>query len=217
MSLRVGFLLYPNLTQLDMTGPYEVMNGVPGAELHTIWREAGVVRADSGLGLVASDSYKSCPTLDVLIVPGGRGQIELMQDEETLDFLRLQGEKARYLVSVCTGALLYGAAGLLQGYKAATHWAFMELLPMFGAIPVHERVVKDRNRITGGGVTAGIDIALQVVAEVAGVETAREIELGIEYNPAPPFRCGHPSLADAALLARLKERFGPLLAARSSN
>lgn len=210
MTTQIGFLLYPGLTQLDLTGPYEVLHRLRGAKPHLLWKEAGRVQADSGLGLYADTAFADCPPLDVLVVPGGNGQLALMQDEVVLSFLRAQGEQARYLVAVCTGSLLFGAAGLLDGYRAATHWAFMDLLPLFGAIPVEERVVQDRNRFTGGGVTAGIDVALRFAAELDGPEAARDIELILEYNPAPPFRCGHPRLADPEQLARVQQRFAAL-------
>jgi cyclohexyl-isocyanide hydratase len=177
-----------------------------------VWKDTRPVVADSGLAIVPTTTFADCPPLDIVFVPGGRGQVPLMTDDEVLGFLRKHGAAARYVTSVCTGALVLGAAGLLTGYDAATHWAFVELLPRFGARHVPGRVVVDRNRITGGGVTAGIDFALRLAAEIAGDDVARAIQLGLEYDPAPPFASGHPRVADPALVAQLRERFGPLAA-----
>jgi cyclohexyl-isocyanide hydratase len=210
MTTHVGMLLYPGLTQLDLTGPFEVLNAVPDTAVHLVWKTLEPVFADSKLGLLPTVTLDDCPKLDVVLVPGGRGQMELMRDRAVLDFLRSHGRDARYVTSVCTGALVLGAAGLLEGYEAATHWAFMDLLPLFGARPVRRRVVVDRNRITGGGVTAGIDFALRLAAELAGEPVAKQIQLGIEYDPDPPFRSGHPDVADPAIVAAVRERFvGP--------
>jgi cyclohexyl-isocyanide hydratase len=210
MTTHVGMLLYPGLTQLDLTGPFEVLNAVPDTAVHLVWKTLEPVFADSKLGLLPTVTLDDCPKLDVVLVPGGRGQMELMRDRAVLDFLRSHGRDARYVTSVCTGALVLGAAGLLEGYEAATHWAFMDLLPLFGARPVRRRVVVDRNRITGGGVTAGIDFALRLAAELAGEPVAKQIQLGIEYDPDPPFRSGHPDVADPAIVDAVRERFvGP--------
>jgi len=210
MTLQIGLLLFPRLTQLDLTGPFEVLHRLPDAKVHLVWKDLQPVYADSGLGLMPTTTFADCPPLDVVMVPGGNGQIALMNDPVVLDFLRLHGKTARYVTSVCTGALVLGAAGLLTGYDATTHWAFTELLPAFGARPVAGRVVVDRNRITGGGVTAGIDFGLRLVAELAGEDVAKAIQLGLEYDPAPPFRSGHPDVADPALVAQLRARFGEL-------
>jgi len=210
MTLQIGMLLYPGLTQLDLTGPFEVLHRLPDAQVHLVWKDTQPVRADSGLGLVPTTTFADCPPLDIVFVPGGIGQVALMADPVVLDFLRHHGKTAKYVTSVCTGALVLGAAGLLDGYRAATHWAFVELLPAFGARHEPGRVVVDRNRITGGGVTAGIDFALRLAAELAGEDVARSIQLGLEYDPAPPFASGHPDVADPALVARLRERLGPL-------
>jgi len=210
MTLQIGMLLFPGLTQLDLTGPFEVLHRVPDTKVHLVWKDTQPVRADSGLTIVPTVSFADCPPLDIVFVPGGRGQIPLMTDTVVLDFLRHHAAGAKYVTSVCTGALVLGAAGLLDGYNAATHWAFVELLPVFGARHVPGRVVVDRNRITGGGVTAGIDFALRLAAELAGDDTARAIQLGLEYDPAPPFASGNPEVADPALVAQLRARFGPL-------
>ncbi|TXL72118.1 DJ-1/PfpI family protein [Vineibacter terrae] len=196
---RVGFLLFPDITQLDMTGPYEVLTKLPGAEVHLVWKNREAVRAAGGMQIVPTITYADCPQLDLVCVPGGAGMNALLEDEETLSFLRRQAAGARYVTSVCTGSLVLGAAGLLQGKRAATHWMSMDMLKAFGAIPVPERVVVDGNTITGGGVTAGIDFGLTVAAQVAGPEAAKAIQLGIEYDPQPPFDAGSPTGAGAAL------------------
>ena len=207
MTTHIGMLLYPGLTQLDLTGPFEVLHRVPDAEVHLVWKTLAPVVADSKLSLGPTATLDGCPALDVVFVPGGKGQTPLMQDEVVLSFLRAQARGARYVTSVCTGALLLGAAGLLSGYQAATHWAFMDLLPTFGATPVRKRVVIDRNRITGGGVTAGIDFGLTLAAELAGDAAAKAIQLGLEYDPAPPFHCGHPDVAEPAVTAQVRAWF----------
>lgn len=204
MTTTIGMLLYPGLTQLDLTGPYEVLHRVPGARVELVWKTLDVVRADSGLGLSPTTTFAACPALDVLMVPGGAGQVPLMSDPEVLAFLRNKAETARWVTAVCTGSLVLGAAGLLQGYRAATHWAYMDFLPAFGAIPDGSRVVVDRNRVTGGGVTAGLDFALRLAAEIAGEPTAKTLELSLEYDPAPPYGCGHPRKAPAELVAAAK-------------
>lgn len=202
--IEIGMLLYPRLTQLDLTGPFEVLRSLPGARVRTIWKTLEPIEAEGGLALLPSATFADAARLDVLFVPGGAGQIPLTRDAETLAYLHAVGSTARWVTSACTGALLLGAAGLLRGYRAATHWAFMELLPIVGAIPVDQRVVIDRNRLTGGGVTAGIDIALALVAELAGREVAETIQLQLEYDPQPPFAAGHPRVASPALVAGVR-------------
>lgn len=210
MTLQIGMLLFPRLTQLDLTGPFEVLHRIPDTKVHLVWKDLQPVYADSGLGLLPTTTFADCPALDVVMVPGGHGQMALMNDPVVLDFLRLHGATARYVTSVCTGSLVLGAAGLLAGYDATSHWAFTELLPAFGARPVRGRVVVDRNRITGGGVTAGIDFGLRLAAELAGEDVAKAIQLNLEYDPAPPFRSGHPDVADPVLVAQLRAQFGEL-------
>lgn len=202
---RIGFLLFPNITQLDLTGPYEVLSKLPGASVHLIWKTLEPVKAVGGLAIVPDTTLAHCPQLDLICVPGGPGMTPLMNDEEVLGFLRKQAAGARYLTSVCTGSLVLGAAGLLQGKKAATHWMAMDILPALGAIPVEARVVIDGNVITGGGVTAGIDFGLQVAAAIAGEEFAKLVQLQLEYDPEPPFRSGHPRSADPALVEKMKK------------
>jgi cyclohexyl-isocyanide hydratase len=202
---RIGFILFPNIMQLDMTGPLEVLAQLPGAEIHLVWKTRDTVKAGSGLTMLPTTTFADCPQLDLICVPGGGGMNALLTDAETLDFIRRQAERARYVTSVCTGALVLGAAGLLRGKRAATHWMSMDMLKAFGAIPVGDRVVVDGNIITGGGVTAGIDFGLRVAAEIAGEETARAIQLGIEYDPHPPFDSGHPRSADPKLVDKAKD------------
>jgi cyclohexyl-isocyanide hydratase len=214
MTTHIGMLLYPGLTQLDLTGPFEVLHRIPDTRVHLLWKTLDPVTADSGLGLLPTTTLAGCPPLGVVFVPGGTGQMALMQDGEALGFLREQGVRARWVTSVCTGALLLGAAGLLEGYEATTHWAFMDLLPMFGARPARKRVVVDRNRVTGGGVTAGIDFALRIAAELAGEGAAKRIQLGLEYDPQPPFRSGHPDVAEPEVVAAMREHFAALASAR---
>ncbi len=213
--VHIGILLYPDVTQLDATGPAQVLARVPGATLHMIWKTRAPVPTDAGFSIVPTTTFADCPRLDVICVPGGGGQVALMTDEETLDFLRRQATTARYVTSVCTGSLVLGAAGLLKGYKSACHWAWRDMLPAFGAIPVAERVVRDRNRISGGGVTAGIDFGLTVAAELAGEEVARSIQLVLEYDPKPPFDSGSPEKAGVERVKRIRERLSGMLETRS--
>jgi cyclohexyl-isocyanide hydratase len=197
---HIGFLLYPNLTQLDMTGPAQVLARMPGAKLHFVWKTREPVADDTGLSFLPTDTLADCPPLDMLVVPGGYGCAAVMADEEVLDWLRAQAETARFVTSVCTGSLVLAAAGLLTGYRAGCHWAWREQLSAFGAIPVAERVVEDRNRITGGGVTAGIDFAFRVVERLHGRDTAEMIQLALEYDPAP-LGGGTPDTARPEILA----------------
>lgn len=212
--IAIGILIYPNLTQLDATGPAQVLARVPGATVHMIWKTLDPIPTDAGFSIVPNTTFADCPRLDLICVPGGYGQTALMTDTETLDFLRKQAETARYVTSVCTGSLVLGAAGLLKGYRSACHWAWREMLSDFGAIPVAERVVRDRNRISGGGVTAGIDFGLTVAAELAGEEAAKSIQLVLEYDPQPPFDSGSPEKAGPERVQRLRERMAPALESR---
>jgi cyclohexyl-isocyanide hydratase len=215
-GLSIGFLLFPRLTQLDLTGPFEVLSRLPGATVRTLWKQAGPVRSDTGLTLLADTALADCPQLDLLCVPGGPGVAALMEDAEVLAFLRRQAPRARWVTSVCTGALVLGAAGLLRGRRATTHWASHDFLAALGATPVEARVVRDGHLVTGGGVTAGIDFALTIVAEIAGPEAAQAIQLQIEYAPAPPFAAGHPSQAPEAVLAAARSRGAAMRAEREA-
>jgi len=202
----IGMLIFEDMTHLDFAGPWEVFQRLPGCEVRIISRSLQPVTARGGLKTVPDTTIENAPQLDLLFVPGGQGIVTVMEDRKALEFLRRQAQQAKYVTSVCTGALVLGAAGLLKGYRAATHWDSMNILPVFGATPVSQRVVTDRNRITGGGVTAGIDFALTIAAEVFGAEVAKSIQLSMEYNPAPPFACGHPSVADPAVLEDLRRK-----------
>ncbi len=213
-AIQIGILLYPDVTQLDATGPAQVLSRLPESRLHMIWKTREPVPTDSGFSIVPTTSFADCPQLDVICVPGGVGQAALMNDPETLDFLRRQAAGARYVTSVCTGSLVLGAAGLLKGYRSACHWMWRDMLKDFGATPVAERVVRDRNRISGGGVTAGIDFGLTLAAELAGEEVARTIQLVLEYDPQPPFDAGSPEKANPETVNRLRDRLAPLLDSR---
>ena len=212
--MNIGMLIFPDMTQLDFTGPYEVFAQLPGCSISVIAKSLEPVAAKGGLRFLPDTTLDSSPKLDLVFVRGGPGTGALLEDREVLEFLRRQSAGARYVTSVCTGALVLGAAGLLKGYKATTHWLSLGLLAEFGATPLPDRVVTDRNRITGGGVTAGIDFALTVAAEVAGVDKAKSIQLLIEYNPAPPFSCGHPDTADAGIVGGVRGAMAPLQAQR---
>ncbi|MEA2909919.1 MAG: cyclohexyl-isocyanide hydratase [Bradyrhizobium sp.] len=207
--LQIGLVIFPKVTQLDFTGPLQVFSSVPGAKVHLIWKRIEPVPSDSVLTLTPTISFADCPQLDVICVPGGAGTDDMVNDEEMLEFLRRQGKAAKYITSVCTGSLVLGAAGLLQGYRAATHWTAVDLLALFGATPSKTRVCVDRNRITGGGVTAGIDFALTLVSIIVDRQTAEMIQLRLEYNPAPPFNSGSPETAPPEILALVKERIAP--------
>jgi len=214
--ITIVFALYPNITQLDFTGPFEVLRRVPGARTIIASREGGRLRADSGLvfdELVRLDSIGRC---DLVCVVGGAGQAAAVLDEEYIAQVRRLGLQARYVTSVCTGSLVLGAAGLIRGKRAACHWAWRELLEDAGAIPDAGRVVRDGNVITGGGVTAGIDFALTVAAELAGVEVAQAIQLGIEYDPSPPFDTGRPEKAPTNVLKAVRERIAGMYPERKA-
>lgn len=206
---RIGFLLFPRLTQLDLTGPYEILSRMPDSETHLVAKNLAPVRADRGLHLVPTTTLATCPPLDLLCVPGGFGVNDVMVDPEMLGFIRRMAEGARYVTSVCTGSLVLAAAGLLKGKRAACHWAARDSLARLGAVPVDQRVVIDGKFISGGGVTAGIDFALAVVDEIAGREVAESIQLMVEYDPRPPFEAGSPARAKPAILARVQAIIAP--------
>jgi cyclohexyl-isocyanide hydratase len=213
-AMNIGLLLFPELTLLDLTGPREVFLGVPGAKVHLVWKDNQPVAVGQGHTMQPSVAFGECPQLDVLCVPGGAGQVRLMEDEETLTFIREQAANAKWVTSVCTGSLVLAAAGLLTGYRAACHWASRDQLALFGAIPVDERVVFDRNRVTGGGVTAGIDFALSLVAKMEGEALAKAIQLRMEYDPMPPFAGGSPRSAEPELVVRVKREMESFIATR---
>ncbi len=198
--IEIGAIVFPRMDQLDFTGPYEILSRIPGARFHVLWKDKTPVREMKGLILTPEITFAEAPKLDVLVVPGGWGQEQLMDDEAVLSFIRGQAAHARYVFSICTGALICGAAGLLKGVRATTHWAAFDLLEYFGAIPVDERVVVDGKHVSAAGVTAGIDGALRLVSLLRGDLLAQQIQLGMQYAPDPPFDCGTPQTAPPALL-----------------
>jgi cyclohexyl-isocyanide hydratase len=213
--LQIGLVIFPKVTQLDLTGPLQVFSSVPGAKVYLIWKRIEPVPSDSVLTLTPTTTFADCPQLDVICVPGGAGSDDMVNDDEMLEFLRTQAKDAKYITSVCTGSLVLGAAGLLQGYRATTHWSAMEFLEAFGATPVNTRVCTDRNRVTGGGVTAGIDFALTLVSMLVDRQTAEAIQLRLEYDPAPPFNAGTPGVAPPEVLALMKQRIASTQPRRS--
>jgi cyclohexyl-isocyanide hydratase len=214
MTLQIGFLLFPGVQQLDLTGPYEVLASLPNTTIRLIWKTIEPVLSSTGLVLTPNSTYGDCPALDVICVPGGTGVTELLQDSDTIAFVRKHAATARYVTSVCTGSLLLGAAGLLRGRRATTHWAFHALLEPMGAISVRDRVVRDGNVITGGGVTAGIDFALSIASELVGDEEAQAVQLELEYAPAPPFKAGSPDAAPRSVVELVTARSAQGLAKR---
>lgn len=202
--MRVVMLTFPKLTQLDLTGPYEVLARFPEVKVELVWKTLDPIEDAFGLRLVPTTTFAECAQADVLFVPGGPGQLMLMQDEETLHFLRHQAAGARWITSVCTGSLVLAAAGLLTGYRATCHWMSLEQLALFDCTPIAERVVRDRNRLTGAGVTSGIDFALTLGAEIFGENQAQRIQLAMEYNPAAPFSAGSPATAGIDLVNQVR-------------
>jgi cyclohexyl-isocyanide hydratase len=200
---HIGFILFSNVTQLDFTGPLQVLHRLPDSQVHIISHTLEPVPSDCGLSLVPTTTFEDCPPLDLICVPGGFGVEQAMVDPVLMDFLKQQASQARYITSVCTGAFVLGAAGLLKDKQATTHWAYHSLLSEVGAIPTQGRVVRDGRVFTGGGVTAGIDFALTIVAEIASQTIAQRIQLSIEYDPAPPFVGGSPQTTPSDILAGL--------------
>lgn len=212
---HIGLVIFPGMTQLDITGPHQVFAIMPNTQVYLLWKTLEPVKSSEGMTILPTISFDECPPLDVLCVPGGAiGQVEMMRDTEVLEFLQQQGKTAKFITSVCTGSLILAAAGLLQGYRAACHWAFRDQLAILGVEVATQRVAIDRNRITGGGVTAGIDFGLVVAAQLCGEETAKMIQLLLEYNPAPPFHAGSPETAGEVLVEQVK-KFGEQLIAAS--
>lgn len=215
--LRIVALVFPDVTQLDLTGPMQVFSRLPATSTHLAWRDTAPVATDAGFEIVPTTSFADAPPADILFVPGGTGVDPLLDDAEFLAFVRAQAEGARVVTSVCTGSLLLGAAGLLRGRRATTHWASLPLLERFGAIPTTSRVVHDGPVVTGAGVSSGIDFALTLAAELRGDETAKRIQLAIEYDPQPPFDAGSPTRpeADQAFVAATRaatlDHRGPLV------
>ena len=217
-EFHVGFVIFPQITQLAFTGPFEVLSRLgtpppisatslyPHSTVHILAKSLLPVTSDRGLGLIPSCTFENCPPLDLLCVPGGAGVVQALEDAETIDFIRRQGQRATYVTSVCMGAFLIGAAGLLKGRRATTHWAYVDLLPLVGARYEKARVVRDGNVFTSGGVSAGIDFAFTIVAELAGPDVAQAIQLGIEYDPSPPFDSGHPDKASKVAIELMVHR-----------
>ena len=204
---EVAMLLYPGVTLLDLVGPQAVL--APSCNVHVVWKNTDLMETDSGLVMKATTTLDECPKdLDVLFVPGG--EFSIMADAEVLQFLADRGSRARYVTSVCGGSIVLGAAGLLQGYEATSHWTARDLLPLFGATPVAARVVRDRNRISGGGVTAGIEFGLVLLAELLGEDIAKMSQLALEYDPAPPFDAGAPEKAGPEIMRKMQEWLGPM-------
>ncbi|WP_374282009.1 DJ-1/PfpI family protein [Novosphingobium sp.] len=204
--MHLAFLLFPGLTQLDLTGPVQFLSRLPGAKVDLVWASLDPVPTDAGFSILPTATFADVPRADLLCVPGGMGVAGVIGQPRALDWVRQVGAEAQWVTSVCTGALVLGAAGLLRGYRATTHWAWHDLLALFGAEPVQARHVIDRNRATGGGVTAGIDFALALIAEIAGPDHARAVQLALEYDPAPPFEAGSPDKAGPALVQVYHER-----------
>jgi cyclohexyl-isocyanide hydratase len=215
MPLTIGFVVFPDLMHLDMAGPHEVFTHTPGTRVLTTWKDTAPLRASGGLAVIPDVAFADCPPLDVLCVPGGPGVTALLEDADTLAFVRRQARGARHVTSVCTGALVLGAAGLLQGRRAACHWNSRAYLSAFGATPDPGRVVIDGPVVTGGGVTAGIDFALTLVAAMIGPPTARRVQLAIEYAPAPPFDSGRPENASSEDLEAVRAAAAPGQARRA--
>jgi cyclohexyl-isocyanide hydratase len=207
-------LIFPKMTQLDFTGPFEVFARIPETKIHVLWKRIEPVTSDTGLAILPTTTLDDCPELDLICIPGGPGQIAIMDDEQIITFVREKGERAKFVTSVCTGSLILGAAGLLKGYRAGTHWMSRDQLAYLGAIPIANRVVVDRNRITGGGVTAGIDFGLYVASLITNEQTARAIQLSLEYNPEPPFNSGSPEGAGPETVATVRQRAAEMLGNR---
>jgi cyclohexyl-isocyanide hydratase len=209
-DLSIAFLLFPQVTQLDLTGPAQVLSRLGRAKLDLVWATRDPVPTDAGFAILPTATFDEVPRADILCVPGGIGVSEVMRDDAAMAWVRQVGEGAQWVTSVCTGSLILGAGGLLDGYRATTHWAWHEHLSLFGATPVRSRIVIDRNRVTGGGVTAGIDFALTLTALLRGEEHARMLQLGFEYDPAPPFDAGSPERAGPELVASYRARMDRL-------
>jgi cyclohexyl-isocyanide hydratase len=208
--LRISFLVYPGVTQLDFTGPAQVLSRLGDATVDYVWKSKDPVPTDAGFSILPTATFAELARADILCVPGGIACVDMMEDADVLDWVARIGAGAQWVTSVCTGSLILGAAGLLQGYRAACHWAWRDHLRLFGAEPVAERVVFDRNRATGGGVTAGIDFAFALTAAIRGEPHARLVQLALEYDPAPPFDSGSPERADAALATAYARRMASL-------
>ncbi len=202
--MNIVFVLFDNVTQLDFTGPVQFLSRLPGAKVHVVSKNGAAVTTDSGFSILPSCNFADCPPADILCVPGGHGVRQAIADPAIVDFVRRQGDNAQWVTSVCTGAFILGAAGLLQCKRATCHWGYTHLLPLFGATHEAARVVRDGNLVTAGGVTSGIDFALELIAIIAGDAVAQTIQLALEYDPAPPFTGGTPSTAPDEITQKLR-------------
>jgi cyclohexyl-isocyanide hydratase len=217
VSIKVAIIIFPDVTQLDFTGPYEVFASVPQSKIFLLSESLDPVKTERGMRILPDSTWDTIPDLDIVLVPGGPGINALLCDKQFKQQLKKISRRAKYISSVCTGSLLLAAAGLLDGYRATTHWRYLDLLKKFNVdVAPGQRVVVDRTRITGGGVSAGIDLALFAVKELCGEATARRIQLALEYEPAPPFNCGSPSSADEETLAHVFQQTTTLFAKRES-
>jgi cyclohexyl-isocyanide hydratase len=204
--MNIVFVLFDNVTQLDFAGPVQFLSRIPGAATHVVSKDGKAIQTDASFSILPSSDFAGCPQADILCVPGGFGVREAIGDSAIVDFVRQQAVAAEWITSVCTGAFILGAAELLQGKRATTHWGYTHLLPLYGAIHEKARVVRDGNLVTAGGVTSGIDFALELIAMTKGPELAQTLQLALEYDPAPPFAAGHPSRAPAAIVSAIRAR-----------
>ena len=204
--MNIVFVLFDNVTQLDFSGPVQFLSRMPDAKIFVASKEGGAVTTDCGFSILPATSFANCPQADIICVPGGHGVREAVADAAIVDFVRQQGARATWVTSVCTGAFILGVAGLLQGKRATCHWGYTHLLPLVGATHEPARVVRDGNLVTAGGVTSGIDFALELIAMISGEDVARSIQLALEYDPAPPFTGGTPDTAPEPILVNLRQR-----------
>lgn len=213
-QINLGFLVYPDVVQLDVMAAYQVLAFPPNTTIHLLWKNLMPIASREGLIITPTTTLDNCPTLDVICVPGGgMGQVEVMKDESILSFLRQKSSTARYTTSICTGSLILAVANLLQGYKATCHWAFREQLAMLGVEVVSERVAIDRDRVTGAGVTSGLDLGLTLLSLLWGEDMAKMAQLMLEYHPNPPFNAGTPETADETTVKSLLQLGKPLIEA----
>ena len=204
--MNIVFVLFDNVTQLDFTGPVQVLSRLPGADIHVVTKDGKAATTDCGFSILPRSGFAQCPPADIICVPGGHGVRDAIADETIINFVRAQAKSAQYVTSVCTGAFILGAADLLQGRLATCHWAYTQLLPLFGATHQSARVVRDGNLMTAGGVTSGIDFAFELIAAISGEDVARSIQLALEYDPSPPFQSGSLAVAPDEIVANLRAR-----------